>query len=350
MSNRDEEEIRKKMMRLLRAADMTTTTERQLREQLQKELGRDLTEKKAFIRSVVQDFLTNITDDADADHATTTSAQKRREHGVGGGGTQPHERTSDVSTENDTARPREGNTAASTGRECILSDPLAAFVGVERMARPQVVKKLWEYIKTNNLQDPTNKRNIIIDEKLATLFTPPMTMFTMHSQLNRHCFTDDTRYTSSLSTKQSKGKSKEKSATTAAGTGTATKRKAGTLWNMTPSEREKAKKAKTAKKKEKNEKEKKKKKKSKESKDGQEGKSKAMMKLSSELAAFVGADAIGPGQLMKFLWAYVKENELQNPTNKRRIDYDAALQKLTGAEFSDNGCCTIMNHIKKHFR
>lgn len=34
----------------------------------------------------------------------------------------------------------------------LLSPALAEFLGVERMARPTVVKKLWEYIKAHNLQ------------------------------------------------------------------------------------------------------------------------------------------------------------------------------------------------------
>ena len=38
----------------------------------------------------------------------------------------------------------------------------------------QVVKALWEYIKGNELQAPSNKRKIIVDDKLATLFTKPL--------------------------------------------------------------------------------------------------------------------------------------------------------------------------------
>jgi hypothetical protein len=38
-------------------------------------------------------------------------------------------------------------------------------------------------------QDPANRRNIIVDEKLATLFTPPITMFNMNKQLSKHVFT-----------------------------------------------------------------------------------------------------------------------------------------------------------------
>lgn len=51
-----------------------------------------------------------------------------------------------------------------------LSDELAAVVGSDELSRGDVMKKLWEYIKTNNLQDPTNKRKIVPDETLAKVF------------------------------------------------------------------------------------------------------------------------------------------------------------------------------------
>ena len=50
----------------------------------------------------------------------------------------------------------------------------------------QVVKRLWEYIKSNELQDPGNKQSILPDEKMLTLFSAPLTMFTMNKQLSRH--------------------------------------------------------------------------------------------------------------------------------------------------------------------
>lgn len=59
------------------------------------------------------------------------------------------------------------------------------------MPRTQVVKKIWEYIKEHNLQDPKNKRRILLDDKLETVFTAPMDMFNMNKQLSRHVYTDE---------------------------------------------------------------------------------------------------------------------------------------------------------------
>ena len=51
-----------------------------------------------------------------------------------------------------------------------LSADLEAVVGKGPLPRGQVVKKLWEYIKKNDLQNPQNKRNILADEKLKVIF------------------------------------------------------------------------------------------------------------------------------------------------------------------------------------
>ena len=44
------------------------------------------------------------------------------------------------------------------------SPELAAIVGATALPRTEVIKKLWEYIKAHNLQNPANKRNILWSE------------------------------------------------------------------------------------------------------------------------------------------------------------------------------------------
>ncbi|MBP9866242.1 MAG: SWIB/MDM2 domain-containing protein [Candidatus Omnitrophica bacterium] len=69
-----------------------------------------------------------------------------------------------------------------------LTANLEAVVGKGPMARGQVVKKLWEYIKKNNLQDQKNKRNINSDEKLKPLFggKAQVNMFEMTKLVSKH--------------------------------------------------------------------------------------------------------------------------------------------------------------------
>jgi DNA topoisomerase I len=50
------------------------------------------------------------------------------------------------------------------------SEALSKIVGKEKLTRPQITKKLWEYIKEHKLQDPKNKRMIVPDEKLSKVF------------------------------------------------------------------------------------------------------------------------------------------------------------------------------------
>ena len=67
------------------------------------------------------------------------------------------------------------------------SDALAAVIGTEQVARPQVIKKLWDYIKAQNLQDPANKRAINADAKLLQVFgKPQVTMFELAGIVGKH--------------------------------------------------------------------------------------------------------------------------------------------------------------------
>ena len=65
---------------------------------------------------------------------------------------------------------------------------LSAVVGTSALPRTEVVKKLWAYIKKNNLQDPKNKRNIKADDKLKPVFGGKaiVSMFEMTKLVSKH--------------------------------------------------------------------------------------------------------------------------------------------------------------------
>jgi chromatin remodeling complex protein RSC6 len=69
-----------------------------------------------------------------------------------------------------------------------VSPELAAVVGKGPMARSEVVKKLWAYIKKHNLQDEKNKRNINADDALKKVFGGKKTvnMFEMTKLVSKH--------------------------------------------------------------------------------------------------------------------------------------------------------------------
>ncbi|HET7691623.1 MAG TPA: SWIB/MDM2 domain-containing protein [Gemmatimonadota bacterium] len=65
---------------------------------------------------------------------------------------------------------------------------LSAVVGDRPMPRTEVTKKIWDYIKKNNLQDSKNKRMINADEKLKSVFNGKrqVSMFEMTKLVNGH--------------------------------------------------------------------------------------------------------------------------------------------------------------------
>jgi len=68
------------------------------------------------------------------------------------------------------------------------SPELAAVVGPGMLSRGDVVSKIWDYIKKNNLQNPANKREIVADAKLKPVFggLDRVSMFEMNKHLAKH--------------------------------------------------------------------------------------------------------------------------------------------------------------------
>src|SRR5438552_8595148 len=68
------------------------------------------------------------------------------------------------------------------------SSELAAVVGSGKVTRGEVVSKIWDYIKKNNLQNPANKREILADAKLKPVFggKDKVSMFEMNKHLAGH--------------------------------------------------------------------------------------------------------------------------------------------------------------------
>ncbi len=73
-------------------------------------------------------------------------------------------------------------------KEMTPSAALAEIVGNKPLPRTQVVSKIWDYIKKNNLQDAKNKRQINADDKLKPIFggKKSVTMFEMTALVNKN--------------------------------------------------------------------------------------------------------------------------------------------------------------------
>ncbi len=68
------------------------------------------------------------------------------------------------------------------------SAALAKVVGTKTLPRTEVVKKLWAYIRKNDLQDPKNRRNIRADAVLKPIFSGKavVSMFEMTKHVSKH--------------------------------------------------------------------------------------------------------------------------------------------------------------------
>ena len=78
--------------------------------------------------------------------------------------------------------------------ELNVSKKLAAIIGTadgEKISRPQVVKRLWAYLKEHNLQDPENKQYFTPDATMEPVFgNERMKAFSMSKYLKEHLTAD----------------------------------------------------------------------------------------------------------------------------------------------------------------
>ena len=85
------------------------------------------------------------------------------------------------------AKPAKGAKPNALQQPLKPSEDLSAVVGAGPLPRGEVVSKVWDYIKRNQLQDPQNKREIVSDEKLRAVFGKErVTMFEMNKHLAQH--------------------------------------------------------------------------------------------------------------------------------------------------------------------
>jgi chromatin remodeling complex protein RSC6 len=68
------------------------------------------------------------------------------------------------------------------------SESLAVVVGSKPLPRTEVIKKIWDYIKKNNLQDAKNRRMINADANLKVIFggKSQISMFELAKVVNNH--------------------------------------------------------------------------------------------------------------------------------------------------------------------
>ena len=85
------------------------------------------------------------------------------------------------------AKATTGGARGGLARPVTPSADLAAITGSAPLPRSEVVSKIWDHIRKNNLQNPQNKREIVADDKLRKVFGKDRaTMFEMNKLLSNH--------------------------------------------------------------------------------------------------------------------------------------------------------------------
>ncbi|XP_028764153.1 upstream activation factor subunit spp27-like isoform X1 [Neltuma alba] len=324
-----ESELIGRLREFLRCSDLNTTTTATVRRQLEKDFGIDLSDRKAFIREQVDLFLQSEREQPEEPEEPEDEEDQKD-------GPQPEHESEEREDSNDEMQDDEegdehkvkrsrngkdrGRRSKSSGSEvrrkgggfcklCSLSPQLQEFVGAPEMARTEVVKQLWAYIREKNLQDANNRRNIICDEPLRALFgVDSINMFQMNKALSKHIWpldSDDVIQVKSAPKEKQKKQEREED----------------------PDEP---------------------KRKEKRQKGGKSG-FLAPLQLSDALVNFLGTgeNALSRSDVIKRMWDYIKGNNLQDPSDKRIIICDEKLKELFDVD-SFNGF-TVSKLLAPHF-
>ncbi|KAL3843932.1 hypothetical protein ACJIZ3_001335 [Penstemon smallii] len=296
-----------RLREILRVSDLETTTANVVRRRLEEEFSVDLLDRRAFIREQIDLFLQEkeeVIEYDSIDAAVEEEEQKEvkeeeNESEIESESENENENESEEEESDADRRKRKKSKSAKMDSEvkkkgggftkpCALSPQLEKLLGVSELARTQVVKKIWEYIRENNLQNPKDKRKIICDDSLREVFrVNSIDMFQMNKVLSKHIWPLDEVVKSSQKERQRQPKQDEEVDSDEA------------------------------------------KRKEKPKKGGGSGLT-APLPLSDALVKFFGTgeNELSRVDVVKKMWQYIKENELQDPSDKRMVICDDKLKEL----------------------
>ncbi|KAL7471193.1 hypothetical protein ACHAXS_011511 [Conticribra weissflogii] len=288
MSLPSEAEIREKMEILMKSVDLETMSTKQFIAALSNQFGGvDLSEKKKFIKATITEIIDSM-ENEDNDDDDEEDDEEEEDDDDDSGSEEESEEEKEVVAAAPKRKKSGGGGGGGGGLQAVkeISPELASFLNSGReMARTAIVKGLWDYIKAHNLQNPDDKREILLDDRMKSVFgVDRFDMFSMNKYIGAHIHpykpVDLTTTLASKKRKEEGGGDK------------------------------KAKKPKVK------------------GKPGQQ----APYRLSPELAAVVGKPILPRPQVTQALWAYIRKNNLQNPEDKREILCDDMLRAVMGGE------------------
>jgi chromatin remodeling complex protein RSC6 len=144
--------------------DIESISMKDIRRQLNQILNCSVDDRKDFIRGVIEEFFLS---------------KQEQEEEVEDANTEEEEEKAEIETSIEVIRPAKRRGSGFT-QPLVLASDLSEFMGQKNAARTDVTKKIWDYIKANNLQNPLNRREILCDATLEkVLKKKKVTMFKM---------------------------------------------------------------------------------------------------------------------------------------------------------------------------
>ncbi|KAH7575187.1 hypothetical protein JRO89_XS02G0059900 [Xanthoceras sorbifolium] len=271
-----------RLCQILRTSDLDTATAATVRRQLEQDFNVDLSDRKAFVRDQIDIFLRNNQNAAvQGDEDEDQEAEEQKEESDS-----QEAETKNVDKE---VKKRGGG----FNKLCSLSPELQKLCGVPELARTEVVKKIWAYIRENSLQDPKNKRKIICDESFHALFrVKSIDMFKMNKALTKHIWPLSAGNVLSVFLPLNNSTFKEQNFIEV---------HAKICSRSTKVDKDVKKRG---------------------------GGFTKVCSLSPQLQTLLGVSELARTEVVKKLWIYIRENNLQDPKNKRNIICDESLHAL----------------------
>lgn len=300
-----DEELTQKMRQLIKDCDLSQTTTKTIRKQLERELGCDLKARKKEITQIMQSIIIETQEESE-EHSAEEDEEMDSESALPA--------LTLIELPNAGSRGRAPKKPSTSSIQ--LSEELMNFLGTDDagMPRKEVLARIRQYMKDQGLpKDPRDGRKTVLDLPLQQLFkVKTVTAININKYLSKHMKrwmneTVEEEADSYDDVIESPPAKKSPKKTKAPQKKTATKRKRKSTGGDDDDSEEKKKKKKPG------------------------GFAKVQYHLSPELAAVVGAKTMARPQIVKQLWVYIKANKLQkNPDNQKEIFCDDLLEKALG--------------------
>ncbi|KAG7631788.1 SWIB/MDM2 domain superfamily [Arabidopsis suecica] len=314
-----------RLREILGSSDLNTATPASVRRQLEADFGVDLTDKKAYIRDQIDTFLESngaVEDKPESPKVEEYINADEIKAEIEGGDGEDLDGDGSGSEEEKEERPvKAKKRGGGITKVSQLSPQLEKVVGASQLGRTQVVKKMWAYIREKDLQDPKDRRKIVCDELLHSLFrVKTINMFQMNKALTKHIWplgdgdecANDVKEEDEDEASEGTDKKGEQSEEVE-------ENKEEESEEQEVRSLRKRKRKKPAKSVEKPKRK------------GGGGFAK-VCSLSPELQAFTGVTELARTEVVKLLWKYIKENNLQDPNDKRTIICDESFRSLFPVE------------------